>query len=174
MSAKLTGTSQAKESEELKNYSLTLETPIGLLKITANDKAIIAIKPIEVEKNRSLSEDANELVKKCAQELKEYFAGQCTNFDLPLAPKGTDFQEQVWQTLQKIPYGETRTYGEVAQMMGKPKAARAIGMANHTNPILILIPCHRVIGVNGSLTGYAAGIENKKYLLELEKSKEKV
>ena len=77
MSAKLTGTSQAKESEELKNYSLTLETPIGLLKITANDKAIIAIKPIEVEKNRLLSEDANELVKKCAQELKEYLAGQC-------------------------------------------------------------------------------------------------
>ncbi len=174
MSAELTGTSRAKESEELKNYSLTLETPIGLLRITASDKAIIAIKPIEVEKNRLLSEDTNELVKKCVQELKEYFAGRRTNFDLPLAPKGTDFQKQVWQALQKIPYGETRTYGKIAQMMGKPKAARAIGMANHNNPILILIPCHRVIGGNGSLTGYAAGIENQKYLLELEKGKNKV
>ena len=88
---------------------------------------------------------------------------------LPLADEGTDFQKQVWEQLQRIPYGQTRTYGEIAKMMGKPKASRAIGMANHNNPILILVPCHRVIGADGSLTGYVAGIEAKKYLLEFEK-----
>lgn len=152
-----------------KSFSI-IKTPIGLLKITANDEVIISIKPATSEKTKIESEDSNKLVEKCVKELKEYFSGKRTMFDLPLANEGTDFQKQVWQTLRKIPYGETRTYGEVAEMMGKPKAARAIGMANHNNPILIVTPCHRVIGADGSLTGYAAGVENKKYLLELEKN----
>ena len=88
---------------------------------------------------------------------------------MPLAPSGTPFQQRVWNALCQIPYGKTRTYGEVAKMAGNPKASRAVGMANHRNPILILIPCHRVIGSYGSLTGYAAGLETKKYLLQLEK-----
>ena len=95
--------------------------------------------------------------------------GKRKSFDLPVKPEGTDFQKNVWEHLQQIPYGQTRTYGDLATMIGNKKASRAVGMANHCNPILILIPCHRVIGANGSLTGYAAGIEAKKYLLRMEK-----
>ena len=144
---------------------LTIKVPIGLLEITATDEAIVGVKPA----NHGENGEANDLAQKCKTELEEYFAGKRKNFDLPLADEGTDFQKQVWEQLQLIPYGQTRTYGEIAKMMGKPKASRAIGMANHNNPILILVPCHRVIGADGSLTGYAAGIEAKKYLLEFEK-----
>lgn len=144
---------------------LTIKAPIGLLEITATDEAIVGVKLA----NHGENVEANDLAQKCKAELEEYFAGKRKNFDLPLAGEGTDFQKQVWERLQRIPYGQTRTYGEIAKMMGKPKASRAIGMANHNNPILILVPCHRVIGADGSLTGYAAGIEAKKYLLEFEK-----
>lgn len=148
---------------------LTVKTPIGLLEITATDEAIVGVKPANHGENVAGDAVANDLVQKCRVELEEYFAGKRKNFDLPLAGEGTDFQKQVWEQLQRIPYGETRTYGEIAKIMGRPKASRAIGMANHNNPILILVPCHRVIGADGSLTGYAAGIEAKKYLLEFEK-----
>lgn len=144
---------------------LTIKAPIGLLEITATDEAIVGVKLA----NHGENVEGNDLAQKCKTELEEYFAGKRKNFDLPLAGEGTDFQKQVWEQLQRIPYGQTRTYGEIAKMMGKPKASRAIGMANHNNPILILVPCHRVIGADGSLTGYAAGIEAKKYLLEFEK-----
>ena len=144
---------------------LTIKTPIGLLEITATDEAIVGVKPVNHEENTA----ANDLAQKCRDELEEYFAGKRKSFDLPLKGEGTDFQKQVWDQLKRIPCGETRTYGEVAKMMGRPKAARAIGLANHNNPILILVPCHRVIGADGSLTGYAAGIEAKKYLLDFEK-----
>lgn len=144
---------------------LTIKVPIGLLEITATDEAIVGVKPANHRENV----EANDLAQKCKTELEEYFAGKRKNFDLPLADEGTDFQKQVWEQLQRIPYGQTRTYGEIAKMMGKPKDSRAIGMANHNNPILILVPCHRVIGADGSLTGYVAGIEAKKYLLEFEK-----
>ncbi|WP_297816087.1 methylated-DNA--[protein]-cysteine S-methyltransferase [uncultured Lactobacillus sp.] len=147
----------------------TIKTPIGLLEISATNEAIVTVKPTKIEKELTSSAASSKLVEKCAKELEEYFAGQRQQFDIPLNPEGTDFQKRVWRTLEKIPYGEIRIYGEIAQMMDKPKAARAIGMANHNNPILILTPCHRVVGADGSLTGYAAGIENKKYLLELEK-----
>ena len=102
-------------------------------------------------------------------QLEEYLAGERTEFDVPLCPRGTPFQQKVWQTLQTIPYGQTRSYGEIAEQIGRPKACRAVGMANHANPILVLIPCHRVVGKNGSLTGYTAGLELKQRLLELEK-----
>lgn len=114
-------------------------------------------------------DSSGELVKDCEAQLTEYFSGKRRVFDLPLSPEGTDFQKNVWAHLRDIPYGETRTYGELAEMAGNKKASRAVGMANHCNPILILVPCHRVIGANGSLTGYAAGIEAKKLLLSLEK-----
>ena len=104
----------------------------------------------------------------CKQELEEYFAGTRQTFDLPLAPKGTAFQQKVWAALREIPYGQTRSYGEIAAIVGNPKASRAVGMANNQNPISILIPCHRVIGKDGSLTGYGGGTEKKKWLLELE------
>ena len=102
------------------------------------------------------------------EQLNEYFAGARREFDLPLAPKGTPFQQAVWAELLKIPYGEVRTYGQLAAALGKPNASRAVGGACHCNPIAIVIPCHRVVGANGSLTGYAYGVEMKKYLLELE------
>lgn len=108
------------------------------------------------------------LIKKAYEQLSEYFAGTRKEFELPLAPKGTEFQKKVWTELQKIPYGETRSYGEIAASIGNPKACRAIGGANHNNPIMIMIPCHRVIGANGSMTGYGGGIRVKEYLLELE------
>lgn len=106
----------------------------------------------------------------CKQELEEYFAGTRQTFDLPLAPKGTAFQQKVWAALREIPYGQTRSYGEIAAAVGNPKASRAVGMANHQNPISILIPCHRVIGKDGSLTGYGGGLDKKKWLLELEQA----
>lgn len=109
------------------------------------------------------------LLKLAAVEILEYLAGKRKEFDVPLAPEGTPFQKSVWNALQTIPYGETATYGEIAAAVGNPKAARAIGRANHDNPIAILIPCHRVVGANGKLTGYAAGLEIKSALLAIEK-----
>lgn len=148
---------------------LTLKTPIGLLQIIATDKAIVSVKPTSHEENIVGNEAANKLAQECKVELTEYFAGKRKKFDLPLKQEGTQFQKKVWQELKQIPYGETKTYGEIAKLIDKPKAARAIGMANHNNSIMILIPCHRVVGADGSLTGYAYGIEAKKFLLELER-----
>ena len=108
------------------------------------------------------------LIKETYKQLGEYFDKKRKTFDLPLTLNGTDFQIKAWKALQKIPYGKTRTYGEMAAMIGNPKACRAVGNANNRNPIHIVIPCHRVIGSNGSLTGYAAGLDVKQKLLELE------
>lgn len=159
-----------------------MDTPIGPLRIIASEDAVLCVEQARWEKqdagakvyqipaDRIISGDSSgELVKDCETELAEYFSGKRRNFDLPLSPEGTDIQKNVWGHLRDIPYGETRTYGELAAMAGNKKASRAVGMANHCNPILILVPCHRVIGADGSLTGYAAGIEAKKYLLQMEK-----
>lgn len=129
------------------------------------EQAQKAAKPGEktVEMRTPLSDET-------ARQLEEYFQGTRKTFDLPLRMNGTEFQKQVWEALLTIPYGETRSYSELAEQIGRPKAARAVGMANHRNPIAILVPCHRVIGKNGSLTGYAGGIDKKEMLLELEKS----
>ena len=105
-----------------------------------------------------------------ADELLEYFAGTRTEFTVLLSPVGTDFQRAVWRALQRIPYGETRTYGEIAEAVGRPGAARAVGTANHSNPIPIIIPCHRVVGSNGRLCGFGGGLDLKRRLLELEAS----
>ncbi|MFQ6575687.1 methylated-DNA--[protein]-cysteine S-methyltransferase [Pseudomonas sp. UM16] len=103
-----------------------------------------------------------------AQQLDEYFAGTREQFEVKLAPVGTPFQHEVWQALQRIPYGTTCSYGDLAQQIGRPRAVRAVGTANGANPIAIIVPCHRVIGSNGTLTGYAGGVERKQLLLELE------
>jgi methylated-DNA-[protein]-cysteine S-methyltransferase len=108
-------------------------------------------------------------IKKAAAELSEYFNGTRKSFDLPLSMRGTDFQLAVWKALRDIPAGETRSYGDIAALTGRPKACRAVGMANNRNPIAIIVPCHRVIGRDGSLTGYAGGLAVKRYLLDLEK-----
>jgi methylated-DNA-[protein]-cysteine S-methyltransferase len=108
------------------------------------------------------------LIKKAAAQIKEYLNGKRKKFSLPLAMRGTEFQMDVWRALQSIPYGETRSYKEIAEQANRPKAVRAVGMANHCNPISIIVPCHRVIGRDGSQTGYGGGLPLKRYLLELE------
>lgn len=109
------------------------------------------------------------VIKEAHQQLMEYLSGERKQFDLPLSPRGTAFQQRVWNALLEIPYGETRSYKQIAEAIGNPKAVRAVGMANNRNPLLIVVPCHRVIGADGKLVGYGAGIEMKEFLLRLEK-----
>ena len=112
-----------------------------------------------------------ELFREVTRQLDAYFSGKLESFDLKLAPEGTEFQKSVWKALCKIPYGETRTYKDIAASVGKPKAYRAVGLANNRNQIAIIVPCHRVIGSNGKLTGYASGLDLKAFLLKLEENK---
>lgn len=129
------------------------------------------ISKIEFDNNIfSEKEKETELIFKCYTQLEEYFKGQRMSFDLPLNPKGSDFQLKVWQELLKIPYGETRSYSDIALALKSKNYARAVGSANNKNPIPIIIPCHRVIGKNNTLVGYAGGLQIKKYLLDLEKT----
>lgn len=144
------------------------DTVLGKITIACKGSAIAAVqfgKQIQC----GITEQKTELSDKTAFELNEYFSGKRKSFDIPLAPQGTQFQRNVWAELCKIPYGETRTYKEIAEAIGKPSASRAVGMANNKNPILLLIPCHRVVGSNGSFVGYAGGIDTKEKLLELER-----
>ena len=134
-----------------------IETPIGPLTLEADENAVTAIRF-----SAGGAQDASPLLDAAEAQLREYFAGARRTFDLPLAPHGTAFQQRVWAALRTIPYGETRTYGELAAAIDSPNASRAVGMANHRNPIPIIIPCHRVIGANGTLTGYAGGLEIKE------------
>lgn len=146
-------------------------TPVGRLCIGEEDGCITRVTWGQIPADAV--EEETELIAQCKKELDEFFAGERKTFDLPLSPEGTDFQRKVWQALQEIPYGETRTYKEIASAAGSPKGFRAVGMANNKNPIAILIPCHRVIGSSGKLVGYAAGVEKKAWLLALEQGKEK-
>lgn len=155
-----------KEKDSL-SYRTLYHSPIGTLVIRSSDKAISEVSLLK-EKPTDANRE-NPLTRECKKELTEYFSGKRKTFDIPVAPKGTPFQQKIWKAVSEIPYGSTQTYGEIAEKAGSPRAYRAVGMANHNNPILILIPCHRVIGSNGSLTGYAAGLDSKQYLLELEK-----
>ena len=143
------------------------ETPVGKLCVGEEDGVIVRTTWSKIPTEYILEE--TELILQCKMQLDEYFRGERKTFDLPLAPKGTDFQKKVWNALQKIPYGETKTYGEIAAAVGNPKAARAVGMANNKNPIGIIIPCHRVVGANGKLVGYAGGMDKKEWLLQLER-----
>lgn len=143
--------------------------PIVTLGIVDNGKAIVAITLKEELEKYSIPMKETELIKEAHQQLTEYFSHQRTTFDLPLEPLGTEFQKKCWHMLQSIPYGSTWTYQQLASALNNPKACRAVGNANHKNPIMIVIPCHRVIGVNGKLTGYRGGIHLKEKLLLLEK-----
>lgn len=147
------------------------ESPVGLLCIVENRGAIVGIQPGKghVPPGCSCVEEKTPLLLRAAGELCEYFSGLRTRFDLPLNPAGTPFQRAVWQALTEIPCGETRTYSQIAARVGRPRACRAVGMANHCNPVMIVIPCHRVVGSDGSLTGYASGLSVKEYLLGLER-----
>jgi len=144
----------------------TLHTPLGLLKIEGNSKGIASVSFIEEGLNTQ-NMIPDELKNICNQ-LIAYFEGSLTAFDAPLAPEGTNFQKRVWVELMKIPFGKTVSYQEIANKLGDPKVIRAAASANGRNPIAIIIPCHRVIGADGSLTGYAGGLHRKKWLLEHE------
>jgi len=139
------------------------------MKIEYTDEAITAISFTD----EPIGGDPTELSEAASKQINEYFTGLRTEFDLPLAPQGTDFQQKVWEALQQIPFGETRTYKDIAVAIGDENASRAVGMANNKNPIAIVIPCHRVIGADGSLTGYAGGLEMKQTLLDLERGERK-
>ena len=141
-----------------------IDSPVGRLRIDTDDTGICGVNRTE----EALCSPEEPLQADCARQLAEYFAGARRVFDLPLHPAGTAFRMKVWAELRKIPYGQTITYGELARRVGNGKAARAVGGANHHNPISIIIPCHRVIGADGSLTGYGGGLAMKEALLRLE------
>lgn len=153
-------------------YSMQLETPIGPLTVTATEKAVTAIRfgtQVPEGSKRCTEAEATPLLRRAAEEIGDYFAGLRRDFTLPLAPEGTPFQQKVWEALRTIPYGETRTYKEIAIQIGHNQSFRAVGMANNRNPIVVVVPCHRVIGYDGKLTGYAGGLDVKEQLLALEK-----
>ena len=142
-----------------------LNTPIGWLEIVASEKGISRISFVE-KKTQSVKRNA--ITNRCIRQLKDYFDGCLKNFDLPLDVTGTDFQQSVWQQLTHIAFGHSASYRDIAVAVDNPKAVRAVGTANGCNPISIVVPCHRVIGSNGTLTGYAGGLERKQWLLEHE------
>ena len=150
-----------------------IDSPVGELRLVEHDGALTAIEfsPFRDHdgRPRGARDDAQPLLVEAARQLRAYFDRNLKEFDLPLAPVGTDFQRRVWQELCEIGYGDTSSYGELAHRLGKTNAAsRAVGLANGRNPIPIVIPCHRVIGANGTLTGYAGGLERKQTLLGIE------
>jgi len=149
--------------------SVVHESPVGLLTLISNGEALT---DVQFENPRYAYAPApagkDKILDAARRQLDQYFAGKLRAFDLPLSPKGTAFQQRVWQALLTIPYGVTRSYGQQAAAIGSPQASRAVGLANGRNPISIVIPCHRVIGANGSLTGYGGGMARKQLLLELE------
>ena len=157
-----------------------MDTPMGTLMLDADDDGITRVEfvvdslPLQGKVDRAKREtdevvsSNSPLLKEAERQLREYFDGKRQSFDLPLSLHGTPFQLAVWAELQKIPCGETRIYGDIARALGRPGAARAVGMANHRNPVCIVVPCHRVIGADGSLTGYAGGLDKKQSLLKLE------
>jgi len=152
----------------MNNTYFTYDSPFGNIIIESDGKAITGIKTESNVKSTGKKE-ASTLTDIAAMQLREYFAGKRKKFDVPIDPQGTEFQRSVWKALQAIPYGKTRSYKQIAQAIGNPKACRAVGMANNKNPIWIIIPCHRVIGADGELVGYGGGIEMKKRLLSIEK-----
>lgn len=151
----------------------SMPSPVGTLKLIASDKGLTAILWQDDDPKRIRLQPVKEGLKhpvllEAERQLKQYFAGKLKTFTLPLDFVGTEFQKKVWAALLTIPFGETRSYGEIAKQIGNPKAVRAVGAANGKNPLSIIAPCHRVIGANGTLTGFAGGLEIKAYLLKLE------
>jgi methylated-DNA-[protein]-cysteine S-methyltransferase len=138
------------------------------LRVTAGDDGVAAVELNPSAQSAFLCDDHHPVVREVMRQLTAYFAGERMEFDLPLAPEGTEFQRRVWKALGKIPYGETRSYSELARSIGKPAAVRAVGAANGRNPIGIIVPCHRVIGSSGKLVGYGGGLPMKRMLLDLE------
>ena len=148
-------------------YRFSYETVLGVVTFVEEGGALLAV---TTHRSYEGVEQETALIKEAYQQLSEYLKGERKEFDLPLNPKGTDFQKRVWRALCDIPYGETRSYKQIAKAVGNSKAVRAVGMANNRNPITIVVPCHRVIGADGKLVGFGGGLEMKEFLLRLEKS----
>ena len=150
-------------------YWTTIDSPVGTLWLTGDGAALTGLymgRPAALDLPGWVEDDAPFAAAR--EQLTAYFAGERQEFDLPLNPVGTPFQQQVWAALRAIPYGETRSYREIAEQLGRPTASRAVGAANGRNPISVIVPCHRVVGSSGVLTGYAWGLERKRALLDLE------
>lgn len=152
--------------DDPKWYFTRLDSPVGWIRIEGNDAGITAVQFSDEEPGES--EHVPEILLECRKQLEEYFEGNRQDFDLPLAPEGTDFQQAVWNVLLGVPFGRTSSYLDVASLLQNEKAVRAVGAANGRNPIAIVVPCHRIIGSNGKLTGYAGKVWRKKWLLEHE------
>lgn len=153
---------------------MEMNSPVGKLKLVAHDQALVAVlweneNPKRVRLAQLIENKNHPVLLETQQQLNEYFQGHRTQFDLALDFAGTEFQQKVWQALLTIPFGETRSYKQIAEQIGNVKAVRAVGAANGKNPISIIAPCHRVVGTNGKLVGFAGGLENKDVLLKLEK-----
>lgn len=154
---------------------LVVDSPVGPLTLVSDGTHLTGVwfathKHPPADTGRQVERaDAPQVLRDTADQLAEYFAGTRTTFDLPLAAEGTDFQRRVWALLEQIPYGETRSYGELAAELGQPGASRAVGLANGRNPVSIVVPCHRVVGSTGAITGYGGGVERKQVLLDLER-----
>ena len=148
---------------------MIVQTPLGGMELVSDGTALV--RACFVEQTDTRTSETDEIEQLAAQQLREYFDGQRTEFTVPLKPSGTPFQRMVWEQLEHIPYGQTISYGEVAAAIGKPQAARAVGMACGRNPIWIFLPCHRVVGRNGELTGYAGGLMRKRWLIDWERQK---
>ena len=154
---------------------LFLDSPVGRLKLVAHETALVAViweneNPNRVRLAELVENPQHPILLKTVQQLNEYFQGKRQKFDLPLDFEGTEFQQKVWQALLTIPFGETRSYKQIAEQVGNVKAVRAVSAANGKNPISIIAPCHRVVGANGKLVGFAGGLENKDILLKIEKT----
>ena len=158
---------------------LTMPSPVGELTLAANERGLTALYferyahgPAAAERAGWIADDgrnpASGVLASAREQLTAYFAGQLTRFEVPLAPEGSPFQQRVWEELRRIPFGARSSYGELARRLGNPNAARAVGAANGRNPISIVVPCHRVVGADGSLTGFGGGVERKRWLLEHE------
>lgn len=148
-------------------FQFTYETVLGDVTFVEEDGALLVI---SMKSDHEGKVTETPLIKDAFRQLSEYLIGERKEFDLPIRMRGTEFQKRVWRALLDIPYGETRSYKQIAEAIGNPKGVRAVGMANNRNQLLIVIPCHRVIGASGSLVGYGEGLEMKEFLLRLEKS----
>lgn len=154
-----------KKGENMKNYVKYVDTPIGIISLVSDGTSLTQLGGVSEIKE---TKESCLVLEEASKQLLEYFNGKRKQFDLPLHLEGTVFQKKVWKALCNIPYGETRSYKQIAEAVGSPKAMRAVGGANHNNPIMIVVPCHRVIGANGSLVGFGGGLPMKVTLLELE------
>jgi methylated-DNA-[protein]-cysteine S-methyltransferase len=164
------------KSKQMNQHYKIITSPVGILTLVTDNKSLTQISwenpgSVPVQRDPAYEDENHPLLLQAAEELNEYFAGKRQSFSIDVDPEGTEFQKKVWKALLTIPFGKTKTYGEVAAAIGNPDAVRAVGGAANKNPVPVIIPCHRVIGADGKLVGFGGGLERKEYLLEIEGKK---